>query len=295
MLRTIITTVHSLNQIQRDASEIQQKTWEPWSRPTDGFACRYQGCSKIYRFDKVRRNHEQKVHSLSVPIQSEASSEQTCKSSDDIFNYCTSRLNLGLIIRNADDAVKEGDGERIMRCWKIFLLYYKAYGHHKYALASFLLQSNIMAIFTEAQAQQLIWNRTVNKKGGRGKNISCDLRLEQINRLTKELLHNLGVNLNDVAAKRESMAIGFLEKILQSIEEDMHLRVPSGHHKMKEKEMDMHHLIGNLLSKEIFKYTNGRKHEKYKGFERNLLAKLDVASLASWLTGLRKQPAKKYP
>ena len=179
-----------------------------------------------------------------------------------------------------------------MRCWKIFLLYYKAYGHHKYALASFLLQSNTMAIFTEAQAQQLIWNRTVNRKGGRGRNISCELRLEQINRLSKELLHNLGVNLNEVGAKRESMAIGFLEKILQSIEED--LRVPNGHHKMKEKEADMHHLIGNLLSKEIFKHTNGRKHEKYNGFERNLLAKLDVTSLANWLTCLIKQLVKKY-
>lgn len=162
-VRTIILQ-YIVEPNSKDASEIQQNMGA-LSRPTDGFACRYQGCSKIYRFDKVRRNHEQKVHSLSVPIQSEASSEQTCKSSDDIFNYCTSRLNLGLIIRNADDAVKEGDGERIMRCWKIFLLYYKAYGHHKYALASFLLQSNIMAIFTEAQAQQLIWNRTVNKKG----------------------------------------------------------------------------------------------------------------------------------
>ena len=183
---------------------------EALSRPTDGFACRYQGCTKLYRFDKVKRNHEERVHSLSIPVWSETSFEQMSKTSssqDDIFNYCTSRLNLGLMIQNADDAVKKG-GERIMRCWKIFLPYYKAYGHHKYALASFLLQSNIMAIFTEAQAERIIWNRTVNRKEGRGWNISCDIRLEQINRLSKELLHNLGVNLNDIAAKRESMAIG---------------------------------------------------------------------------------------
>ncbi len=280
----------------KDASEIHQNM-AALSEPRNCFVCRHQGCPKVYRFDNIRRNHEEKVHSFSVQSQSEASARETSESSsssDDIFNYCTARLNIGLLIRNADDAVKEGDGDRIMRCWKMFLLYYKAYGHHKYAIASFLLQSNVMAIFTEAQAQQIVWNRTVNRKGGRGRNISCDLRLEQINRLSKELLHNLGVNLNESAAKRESMAIGFLEKILQSIDEDMHLTVPSGHHKVKVKEVDLHHLVGNLVSKDIFKYTNGRKHEKYKGFERNLLARLDVASLASWLTGLRKQLAKKY-
>ena len=74
----------------------------------------------------------------------------------------------------------------------------------------------------------------------------------------------------------------------------MHLRVPSGHHKMKEKDVDMHHLVSNLVSKGIIKYTNGRKHEKCMDFERNLLATLDVSSLASWLTGLRKQLTKKY-
>ena len=43
------------------------------------------------------------------------------KKADDVLSYATARLNLGLLIRCADDAVREGDGERIILCWCFFL------------------------------------------------------------------------------------------------------------------------------------------------------------------------------
>lgn len=142
------------------------------SKERNPYQCRHPGCSKVYRYDKVRIHHERQSHKLCISDKVAELSKQP--SSDDVFNYCTARLNLGLLIRNADDAVREGDGERIVRCWKFFMLYYKAFGHHKYAYASFLLQSKILAILTEAQCEQLVWNRTVNRKGGKGRNISCE-------------------------------------------------------------------------------------------------------------------------
>ena len=58
------------------------------------------------------------------------------------------------------------------------MLYYKAYGHHKYAIAAFSLLADISSILTEEKAHRLIWNRTISNKGGKGKNMSKDVRLE---------------------------------------------------------------------------------------------------------------------
>ena len=101
------------------------------------------------------------------------------------FDYACTRLSFGLFVANFDDAVKEGDGERILRSWKFALLIFKAYNHSKYALASLLLQAGVSAMLTPRQAHRLTWNRTVNTKGGKGKNISLDLRLEHLNNIVK--------------------------------------------------------------------------------------------------------------
>ena len=232
------------------------------------------------------------MHSLVIEAESHVQAADKKNSRDDVFNYASARLNLGLLLQNADDAVKEGDGPRIIRCWQFFLLYFKAYGHHKYAYAAFLLLTKVKATLTPAEAEQLIWNRTVNRKGGLGRNISCDLRLEQLNCLTKELLHNLGVNLDEKNAQREAAAVGYLEKMLRSIDDDLDLAAPSGHHKIKGKEKDMQHLVNNLISKGTFQFQPGRKHECFDGFDRNLLSELDVSSLTNWLKEMRNKLMK---
>lgn len=65
------------------------------------------------------------------------------KPRDDRYNYATLHLSMGILSRNFDDAVKEGDGERIFHCWKFAMLIYRAYGHTKYALAALQLQASI--------------------------------------------------------------------------------------------------------------------------------------------------------
>ena len=73
------------------------------------------------------------------------------------------------MIFNFEDAVKEGDGERTIRCWKFMTLIFTAFHHPKYALAGLELQLNRKALLIPYQAHSLTWNRTVNTKGGKGK------------------------------------------------------------------------------------------------------------------------------
>ena len=200
---------------------------------------------------------------------------------------------MGLLIRNADDVVREGDGERIIRCWRFFLLYYKAFGHHKYAIAAFRLIANVTAVLTEQQAHQLTWNRFVSNRGGKGHNMSNDFRLENWNNLTKELLKHLGVNLNERCAERESNAIAFLEEILMSIDINLKVTRPSGKHTVK-KDDDMKTLVNDTVKNDIFTFTPGRHYERFKNFNKDLLSRLDVVKFANWLKEQRKELMKMY-
>ena len=58
-----------------------------------------------------------------------------------VFNYHSARLQLGLFMANLSDAIKHGDGQRLLRCYKFalhVLLCYK-HKHTKYAFKFSLL------------------------------------------------------------------------------------------------------------------------------------------------------------
>ena len=82
------------------------------------------------------------------------------------------------------------------------MVIYRAFNHNKYVLAALHPQADIMAMLTPREAESLVWNRTVNIKGGAGKNISMDLRMEHLINLIKECLKHLGPNITESAATR---------------------------------------------------------------------------------------------
>lgn len=63
-------------------------------------------------------------------------SDQNFDPKDDVFDYHCGFMNMALLLRNFRDAIKEGDGNRIINCIKMFLLHFKqdGSGSTKYAL-----------------------------------------------------------------------------------------------------------------------------------------------------------------
>jgi hypothetical protein len=119
-----------------------------------------------------------------------------------------------------NDAIREGDGKRLAYLYKLALLFYKCYGHTKYSYTCLLFLTKVNAILTKEKAESLISNRFCNNHGKIGKNISLDLRLEQLNNILKACLKVLGSNLCEASAQRVSRSIGKVEEILQSIDKD---------------------------------------------------------------------------
>lgn len=104
----------------------------------------------------------------------------TLDTDDNVYNYARVLCHYGSLCLEFRDAWAEGDGERVIRCWKLFLPHFKATGRTKYSLEALRLQFQTSAILSPNLAHQVKWHRFVNVKGCAGKNIPCDLYNEHI-------------------------------------------------------------------------------------------------------------------
>ena len=116
-----------------------------------------------------------------------------------------------------NDAVKEGDGERLFKCLKIALLFFYKYKHTKYAYAVLLYICQVTAILSEYDAFHYLHNTFYNHKGNKGSNISPDLRMEQLNLICKTSLCCVGSNFTKNSAERISKSLSFIKEVIETV------------------------------------------------------------------------------
>lgn len=209
--------------------------------PDGRYPCRIVGCNKTFKFDgESRRNHEKSHNTgeaLSRGLQATPSIQPNrppFSQSDDVYNYQTSLLQYGLLYLNFRDAVSEGDGSRIVRSWKFFLIYFWLSGNKsKYALEALYLLFQVQSLLTPRQAHRLMWNRSVNNRGGPGRNVPLDLDLEHDNRYVKEACKKLGRNLTSCAVERISHSTKIARELIEKFDTETKIRARSGKHSHK--------------------------------------------------------------
>ena len=103
-------------------------------------------------------------------------------------------MGLGLFYVEYCDAIKEGDGLCILRCWRYLWPLFKIARRTNYTLEAFYMLYNSHFVYSPRQAEQLIWCRCVNTHGLQGRNIPMDLHMEHLNFLCKEAISALGAN-----------------------------------------------------------------------------------------------------
>ena len=116
---------------------------------------------------------------------------------DGVFDYACSVLNDGLLLLELRDAIHEGDGARILCCWKFMLIYYRHAKHYKYASEVFNLLAQVHVLVSTRVKHQLTWSRVVNTRGGAGKNVPVDLHNEHLNRKLKDVVSGVGANVTE--------------------------------------------------------------------------------------------------
>ena len=168
------------------------------------------------------------------------------------YNYHTAKQTYGLLLLEFNDSVKEGDGKRLVRVYRLAMLFFNKYGHVKYAYAVLLYLSQIKAILSESEAHDLKWNRFHNKFGGKGKNIPLDLKKEQHNKVLKTMWKGLGSNLSEQSASRVAKALDSIEDLMSSIDTDCRLGKRQGCHSKKNPEESVKIILGDLVKKTSF-------------------------------------------
>ena len=194
---------------------------------------------------------------------------------DRVHTYACEVLTLGLLLIEFNDAVREGDGTRIIRCWRYFLLLFKATNRSNYAIEAFTLLSQFDFLLPHRLARQLAWSRTVNTHGRPGKNVSCDLHMEHLNREAKNQLLGLGSNITDASVTRVGNALGEVVQTLHQFDCTSGIKDPSARHSKKSCDRDMSILIKELQeTSKVFQNISGRAHRIFPKFEQNCMNSL---------------------
>lgn len=199
---------------------------------------------------------------------------------------------MNLYIRNINDAIREGDGERLMRTYKFVLIYFKATNHHQYCHSLIKLFHQIKLL--PDMAFKLIWCRFINTAGYIGRNISLDLHLEHVNGFLKELMKGLRSNVNEKNARRTAHSLNNLMKIVNNIEVVHSIKTTKGHRREPKTAADVKKLAQSYKNAEVFVLKEKRHHDSYPKFEKCILKKLDITGFVNWMKTKETEFKDKY-
>ena len=217
---------------------------------------------------------------------------QSSSLTDHLYNYHNGKLRFGLILFEFNDAVQEGDGQRLHDLYKLALLLYKSGGHSKYACAVLLHLVKIEALCSEFEAFRLLWNRFYNENGQPGGNISLDLKKEQLHKVLKTMWRASGTNLNQTSASRT--APENLQRLLQSIENDGGLHQRKGHRSKGNNTEAVLQVVSDLMQIKAFNFIPGRGgHPSFPDFPSSII-NLDYRDLHKWMCDKKKQWKSMY-
>ena len=203
-------------------------------------------------------------------------------SGDSVHDYSRHLLSIGCLYFEMRDAIKEGDGEQVLQCWRYLLPLFHNSERKNYTVEVFQLLYKYHNGLPPRQAQQLIWSRFVNTKGIGGKNIPLDLHLEHLNRVCKTAIGHVGPNKTDDAIVRCAKVLGPMCKLLQNFDDDNDVCVLSGAHKKPSYQKDLNIVLDELLHYEVFKIIPGRFHCTFKK-PTNILHSKPAQSTITWV------------
>lgn len=212
---------------------------------------------------------------------------------DGVYNYARVLCHYGSLVMELLDGGREGDGERVTRCWKLFMPHFKVSGCTKYSLEALKLQMQIGIVYSPNLAHQVTWNRFVNVRGGAGNNIPCDLFNEHINKLLKYIIRNMGSNLTESALQRSARSITTLKRICERFDDQSGVPRRTTAHSTRSDSDDVTKVVDIVLKNQLLEEMGNREHRAFKEFHLNPLHKWDVKKTEGWI-GSKVKEYRKY-
>ena len=182
---------------------------------------------------------------------------------DKIYDYTTKLVSLGVLYMEFCDAIREGDGERVLRCWKFLLPIFKNAGRKNYSLEGLYFLYQYKFSLPPQQAERLLWSRFVNTHGVIGHNIPGDLCLEHLNRLCKGAVNDKGSSKSEKTFTFVGKILGVLKPVLDQYDTQNGVNSSSGSHRKPNANKDRDVLINHLLTLCVFSHHGQWKYPSF--------------------------------
>lgn len=208
--------------------------------------------------------------------------KSVAETGDMVYNYARTLCHYGSLALEFVDAWGEGDGDRIIRCWKIFMLHFHTNGRTKYSWEALRLQLQTIAL-PPSLSTQIKWNRFVNTHGGLGRNIPCNLYNEHINKLFKEIITNMGANLTDESMQRAARAVTTLQQTRSNVDKQTGVPVNTSAHSTCPDDPDVLRVVSVVCKEELVEVKQGCHHSKFDRIPTNPLSQLKRENLQIWI------------
>ena len=255
---------------------------------SNDLTCRF--CGKKYVQLPSLRKHEERKHGFTPDAPGDAEDQ----SPDKIYNYTHQVLILLLLRLNHNDAINLGDGNRIIRLYKFFCLYFKVSNCPKYAITTLQLLAQVNCLLSPRLSYSLTWNRFVNNKGKEDTNFPMDLSVEHDNKAFKNDIHSFHGEITDKSIARVSRSVESTDAILASYDKATSVKKPSGKHLLKSTEDDVMLLVEHIQKADVYSQIPGRKHSAFPNIAHNLLHEIQPEKLKEWISTRLRKFSKKH-
>ena len=215
--------------------------------------------------------------------------EQISESGDGVHNYAQALCHYGALVIEFLDSWSEGDGEHVYRCWRLFLPHFLTTNRRKYALEALRLQIQVQAVLSPHLAHHIKWDRFINTRGGKGRNIPCDLHNEHVNRLLKHIIANMGANMTDEALRRSARSVSTLHVFCRQFDKCSGVPFTTHTHSTRSDVQDMKKVVHTVVDKRILEVIKGRKHSSFPRISANPLKTWNMQKTQEWIEGKKKQ------
>lgn len=227
------------------------------------------------------------VHKFSINTKA-VLSEKLENSDDQAYDYAAVFCHFASLALEFKDSWDEGDGERCIRCWKFFLLHFRASNCTKYAWEALRLQFQLV-VLPPSLSHQVKWERFVNVHGGAGKNIPGDLFNEHENKLFQDTIGHVGANLTDKVVQRIARSVSTLASIKEQFDEESGIVDTTRAHAVRSDAHDVNKVVDVLIKNNIMELVKGRKLTQFPHFKSDPLAGLNWKQLPTWIDRKRRQ------
>ena len=203
---------------------------------------------------------------------------------DGVLAYAKEVLSLALLWAEFEDAIREGDGLRVMRCWKFFLPIFKVTNHKNYAIGALNLLIQYNVLLSPRQREQLVWSRFINTSGKPGENKSCDIHMEHLNRIVKAAIGGLSSNVSPKSISRIGKCQGVLMKVCNQFDTVSAVTQRSGKHGGASWQKDVAKIMEELNKMNVFKQIPGRMHASFPQVKKSLGSKFNMEKFKTWFS-----------